>query len=271
VTTVAAREALGSLVRTRRQALGLTLQQLAEASRCAKSYLSTIENGRRPNPPSDAVLMRLERALGLAEGRLVNAARWESTPESVRAEFASLQSRDEAARRLASLLQSRGLDRAFASGELSSLVATIGGGQDLEAAPPPVRVPVINKVAAGYPAEFTDLGYPARVADEWVQTPDLRDPDAFAARVVGDSMAPRYTAGDIVVFSPERDTPPGADCFVRLERDSESTFKRVFFETDERGDEWIRLQPLNDAYPAKRVRREDVAGMYAAAYVVKEV
>jgi len=268
---VAARQALGALVRTRRQALGLTLQDLAEASRCAKSYLSTIENGRRPNPPSDAVLMRLERALGLEEGRLVEAARWESTPESVREEVEQLRSRDEAARRLASLLQSRNLDEAFSTGELGTLVAKIGGGVELEEAPRPVRVPLINKVAAGYPAEFTDLGYPARVADEWVQTPDLRDPDAFAARVVGDSMSPRYTEGDIVVFSPERDTPPGADCFVRLERDAESTFKRVYFETDEVGEEWIRLQPLNAKYPARTVRREDIAGMYAAAYVVREV
>lgn len=266
---VAAKEALGMLVRTRRMALGLTLQQLAEASRCAKSYLSTIENGRRPNPPSDAVLTRLERALGLETGRLVEAARWESTPESVREAFETLRSRDEAARRLASLLRTRGVDDAFASGELSSLVATIGGEGGI--APAPAPVPVINKVAAGYPAEFTDLGYPARMADEWVHAPDLRDPDAFAARVVGDSMAPRYSEGDIVIFSPERDTPPGADCFVRLERDGESTFKRVYFETDEQGDEWIRLQPLNDAYPVRRVRREDVAGMYAAAYVVREV
>ena len=64
-------------------------------------------------------------------------------------------------------------------------------------------------------------------------------------------MAPRYTAGDVVVFSPERDTPPGCDCFVRLERDSESTFKRVFFETDERGDiEFINWpSSYADAFP----------------------
>ena len=33
------------------------------------------------------------------------------------------------------------------------------------------RIPVINKVAAGYPAEFTDLDYPLNVADEYVDAP----------------------------------------------------------------------------------------------------
>ena len=63
-----------------------------------------------------------------------------------------------------------------------------------------LEVPLINKVAAGYPREFTDLAYPARVADEYVRCPDLDDPDAFAARVVGDSMQPNYAEGDIVIF-----------------------------------------------------------------------
>src|SRR6185295_16344626 len=86
----------------------------------------------------------------------------------------------------------------------------------------PVQAPLINKVAAGYPTEFTDLGYPARVADEYVSAPGVTDADAFAARVVGDSMMPLYREGDIVVFSPERDTKDGDDCFVRLERDDET-------------------------------------------------
>lgn len=128
----------------------------------------------------------------------------------------------------------------------------------------PVEVPVINRVAAGYPREFTDLGYPARVADEYVRCPDLCDPDAFAARVVGDLMHPSYLEGDIVIFSPARAVTSGMDCFARLEPDHETTFKRVFFERGARGEERIRLQPLNAAYPARVVDREQVAGLYAA-------
>lgn len=135
----------------------------------------------------------------------------------------------------------------------------------------PVEVPVINKVAAGYPREFTDLGYPARVADAYVRCPDLCDPDAFAARVCGDSMAPAYLEGDIVIFSPARSVVSGADCFVRLEPDHETTFKRVFFERGTGGEELIRLQPLNAAYPPKVVGREAVAGLYAAVSFMRGV
>jgi repressor LexA len=127
---------------------------------------------------------------------------------------------------------------------------------------------VINSIAAGYPAEFTDLDYPASIADEYIACPDVTDPDAFAARVVGDSMAPQYGEGEIVVFSPALPTPSGSDCFVRLDPDNETTFKRVYYEDDGRT---IRLQPLNNAYPPRLVPREHVTGIYAAAYVMRKV
>lgn len=163
----------------------------------------------------------------------------------------------------------------------------------------PVEVPLINKVAAGYPTEFTDLGYPARVADEYVRVPEVSDPDAFGARVVGDSMEPEYREGDMVVFSPRAAVYNGADCFVRLERDAQTTFKRVFFE-DETGKVMddaalrgggggggqgggsgggaiasrlirIRLQPLNPRYGPRVYDREEVAGLYAAVTVTRKV
>mgnify|MGYP002861220444 FL=1 len=129
---------------------------------------------------------------------------------------------------------------------------------------------------AGYPQEFTDLSYPAKVADEYVRCPDIDDADAFAARVVGESMMPEYREGDIVVFSPARVVKGGMDCFVRLEPDGESTFKRVFFESggpngEKTGEEWIRLQPLNPAFSAKVVAREMVGGLYAAVSVIKKL
>ncbi len=162
-----------------------------------------------------------------------------------------------------------------------------------------VSVPVVNSVQAGYPREFTDLGYPARVADEYVSVPGVTDPDAFAARVCGDSMEPEYREGDIVIFSPMVDAVEGTDCFVRLERDDETTFKRVFFalggeagagggegaggeDGDRRREDGvddggggagvsIRLQPLNSRYPPRVVAREEVSGMYRAVCVIRRL
>lgn len=135
--------------------------------------------------------------------------------------------------------------------------------------PRPESVPLINKVAAGYPAGFTDLDYPARVGDGLVVVPGYtglhggNDPDAFAATVCGASMQPGYTEGDIVVFSPLADVVDGSDCFVRLEPDHETTFKRVFVDEDAGR---IRLQPLNPAFEPRTVDREQVAGMFRAVW-----
>ena len=128
------------------------------------------------------------------------------------------------------------------------------------------RVPIINKVAAGYPQEFTDLGYPVGIADEYVTVPlEMDDPNAFAVRVVGDSMEPRYHEGDIVILSPAVQVRTGDDCFVRfamvgLATDGESTFKRVFFDSEDA----IRLQPLNERHAPTLVRPADVAGIFRA-------
>lgn len=266
-----------------------SLQRLADAAGCAKGYLSEVENGRRM-PPGDEILARIEEALMMETGVLVAAARWERSLSAggpaVEHEVARLQEDRESARRLVELLRSnagldkRGLDKVYGSGELQDLIDRLSPGEKHRPAkaatadaptPLPREVPVINKVAAGYPREFTDLGYPARVADAYVRCPDVEDPDAFAARVVGDSMEPVYREGEVVVFSPSRAPKSGQDCFVRLERDGETTFKRVYFETGEMGEELIRLQPLNSAYPPRVLPREDVAGVYVAVSAIRRI
>jgi repressor LexA len=284
------RETVGEIIAARRRALGLSLQQVAERAGCAKSYLSMIEQGRRAAPPGELILSRLESSLGLRAGELAEAARWQGMPREVRAEVERMAARDSAARRLAEILsgggagagERRGLDAAYRSGELRGLIERLapegsrgdgagGAGREVIEVPLSFDVPLINKVAAGYPREFTDLGYPVRMADEYVRCPDLRDADAFACRVVGDSMLPDYREGDIVVFSPAKAVKDGADCFARIEPDHESTFKRVFFETGAGGEELIRLKPLNPAYPERVLEREQVAGLYAAVSVMRAI
>jgi phage repressor protein C with HTH and peptisase S24 domain len=159
------------------------------------------------------------------------------------------------------------LDDAYLSGVLHELVDHHAGNIET------VRsnaVPVINRVSAGYPKEFTDLAYPARVADEYVGCPDVRDNDAFAARVHGDSMTPKYREGDIVIFSPAAQPKDGDDCFVRFE-DGQTTFKRVFFESGEGGKGVIRLQPRNEKYRPQTVPSENVSGLYKAVYRYQRV
>lgn len=267
---------LGDAIRARRRSLGLSLSQLAAGVGCTKSYLSQIETGYRDAPPSREILASLERALRLAPDALARHAALLSMPDALRTEVDALRAQRDRAQALATRLKTTSLDDLYKSGQLASLVDALTPTEDASsmrnASPVALRVqvPLINKVAAGYPTEFTDLGYPARVADEYVGVPEVTDPDAFAARVVGDSMLPDYREGDIVVFSPERTAVDADDCFARLEPDDETTFKRVYFEIHE-GREHIRLQPLNPAYPARTLPREQIAGLYVAVSVIRPI
>ena len=267
---------VGSLVRELRAVAGLTLEQLAATIGCSKAQLSLMESGQRTITPQWA--RKLEKALAITDGRIVATLQWQNVPPAIRAEVATSRSQSQVLanrlrRALASadpLIELRDIVQQTESNiapptSLRAMAAQSPGGQG---------IPVINKVAAGYPTEFTDLDYPRTIADDYIVCPDITDPDAFAARVVGDSMEPEYHEGDIVIFSPQLPTPSGADCFVRLERDNQTTFKRIYFEdegSNESPSAMIRLQPLNNAYAPRLVHREEVNGMYAAAYVMRKV
>src|SRR5437762_14217173 len=78
-------EALGPKLRRQRRRLGLTLDELAGRTGISKPYLSLIETGRTPNPPSDEKLRRLEQTLGFTPGELIGQAHLQRTPRDVRA------------------------------------------------------------------------------------------------------------------------------------------------------------------------------------------
>ena len=247
----------GLMIRNVRKNAGFTQEALAEAIGCSKPQLSLMESGHRTVSLEWAG--KIENALNIKDGRISSAVQWQAVPKEYQQSMTT--ARDLTDRLRQALAGKRPL------AALREIVEQTTPNID---APLPLRsrIPLINKVAAGYPAEFTDLDYPLNVADEYVECPDVTDPQAFAARVVGDSMAPTYQEGDIVVFSPQLPTPSGTDCFIRLERDNETTFKRIYLEEDEGT---IRLQPLNNAYPPREVEREAITGMYAAAYVMRKV
>lgn len=253
---------LGTEIREARKRLGWTQNDLATRVGCSVAQLSLMESGRRRTSESWAT--RLEEAFGMRPGFLVDIVRWGDVPPSMRDEVNAARNVAEQLRRAAR--SGTDLDALYHSGDLHALVERLAVNVS---DPLPVRqIPVINNVQAGYPREFTDLDYPASVADEYVGCPDITDPNAFGARVVGDSMEPDYREGDLVIFSPNTPTAPGSDCFVRLERDNETTFKRIFMEDDGAS---IRLQPLNSTYSPRIVPREAITGMYPAVYALKRV
>src|SRR5215212_1662556 len=83
-------EPLGPKLRRQRRRLGLTLDELAGRTGISKPYLSLIETGRVPNPPSDEKLRRLEQTLGFTTGELLTQAHLQRTPRDVRAVLTKL-------------------------------------------------------------------------------------------------------------------------------------------------------------------------------------
>lgn len=104
-------------------------------------------------------------------------------------------------------------------------------------------IPVISWVAAGKLAEAVDC-WPEGFSGEGDPVFARREVSwrAFALRVVGDSMEPRYLAGDIIVIDPDIEVQTGDPCVAKISGDV--TFK-VYYEN---GTE-IRLKAMNPKYP----------------------
>ncbi len=232
-------EPLGTKIRRQRRQLGLTLDELSERTRISKPYLSMVETGRMANPPSDDKLRRLEQTLGFGMGELLTQAHLLRTPSDVRAVLEKL--------------------RPNLTGVLHEM---------MENAPPvpeyltPNAIPLLNPIATN--------GAAAPATEGYLTCPDISDPQAFAARVHGDSMAPKYQPGDIVIFSPALSPRDGDDCFIRF-TDGHSTFKRLFFETDAENRPLLRLQPRNERHRPQTVPSERVAALYKAVYRYQKI
>ena len=249
---------LGQIIRDKRERLNLTLDEVGSSVGFSKPYLSTIETGKVNNPPSDELLAKLEKILKFEPGELLKIAHFQKLPPDIRQQYEYAEAENKKFRKLVKNLK----DQKNNPKKIGSLLKktrfridrntkTISAGR---------LVPIINKVAAGYPSDFDDLEYPVGIADDYVRCPDLHDPNAFAVRVVGDSMEPKFSEGDIVVFSPSAEVHNGDDCFIRFTMPHETTFKRVFFEPENK----IRLQPRNENYSPIIVDGKRINGLYRA-------
>jgi len=249
---------LGQIIRKKREQLNLTLDEVSNRISFSKPYLSTIETGKVKNPPGDELLTRLEKILEFEPGLLLHIAHIEGLPADVRQEYESAEAESQKWRQVIKNLIGK---KANAS-RLSKLLAESDLNIEQDRLPLAAGrlVPVINKVSAGYPSDFNDLDYPVGIADDYIRCPDMHDPNAFAVRVVGDSMEPKFREGDIVIFSPAAEVQNGDDCFVRFAMPHETTFKRVFFESENK----IRLQPRNEKYSPTIVDGKRINGLYRA-------
>jgi SOS-response transcriptional repressor LexA len=127
--------------------------------------------------------------------------------------------------------------------------ANIEPGPDLR---PGTRVPVVGSVKGGADGYMEELQYPVGVGEGFVEywTPDR---SAYALRVKGDSMHPRYRAGEFIVVTPSIEPQPGRDVVVKL-KDGQKLLKQLNWI---RGGE-VQLLSINNGYAPMTIDLEDV-------------
>lgn len=112
------------------------------------------------------------------------------------------------------------------------------------------RVPVVDFVTAGHWTEVTDP-YETGGGFEYVGIDFCVSRHVFALEIVGESMAPEFRPGDLVVIDPGLAPRPGDYVVAKLDRDDSATFKRYRERgIDASGDPMIELVPINPDFPS---------------------
>lgn len=115
-----------------------------------------------------------------------------------------------------------------------------------------IKIPVYGTIKAGIPIESqNDIIDYIEIPKSWTKG----DKSFFGLKVSGDSMFPKYTEDDIVIFEQSNDISlyNGKDCAVMI-NGTESTFKKVLI-----NDQGLVLQPYNlGAYDVMMFSKEQV-------------
>ena len=123
-------------------------------------------------------------------------------------------------------------------------------------------IPVFSFVQAGIATDYEDLP-----RDEWEGQVEYmgNDEKAFGLRIVGDSMEPKYSPGDIVIVSPKYAAVNGQKVVAKIKREG-VVFKIMHHSGDGK---MIELTSYNPAYPPIIRPREDFHWIYPVKNVWK--
>lgn len=124
--------------------------------------------------------------------------------------------------------------------ELMSLVRSAGKESSAASSP----IPLIGFAQAGAGGFFDDGGFPVGGGWDQVRFPEVKDENAYALEVSGDSMLPLYRDGDIIVVSPNSGVRRGDRVVVRT-RDGEVLAKVLMRRTAKT----VELESLNKEHP----------------------
>ncbi len=107
----------------------------------------------------------------------------------------------------------------------------------------------------------TDGTLLSEVEDRISRPSGISDPFAYAIRVIGDSMLPRFKPGERLIAAPRQPVQDGDEVYVEL-----VTGERLIKEARRAQGGWI-LVSYNPSYPPRMVRTEDVGAMHPIVHI----
>lgn len=121
------------------------------------------------------------------------------------------------------------------------------------------QLPLVGEVKAGPDGYLEELQYPVGHGEGTVEYP-TSDPNAYALRVRGDSMHPRYRAGEFVIVEPGIEAQEGDDVVVRC-TNGRKMLKQLNWR---RGDE-VQLTSINNGYAPITLQRKEITSIQLVA------
>lgn len=118
------------------------------------------------------------------------------------------------------------------------------------------RVPLIGLAQAGGGGYFDDAGFPVGGGWDEVSFPDVDDENAYALEVSGDSMAPVYRDGDVIVVSPAASVRRGDRVVVKT-----MTGEVMAKVLARRTAKSVELASLNPAYTTRVLKPDEILWM----------
>ena len=125
------------------------------------------------------------------------------------------------------------------------------------------EVPIVSWAQAGDLVAYTDLDASWH---EFTAT-TCRDENCFAVTIAGDSMEPKYSAGDIAILMPN--VEPRNGCLVVSKLKNEGVFFKLFHQSSD--GKMFRLSSYNSVYPVMECQKEDFLWIYPVYQITKNV
>lgn len=114
-------------------------------------------------------------------------------------------------------------------------------------------IPLIGFAKAGKGGYFDDAGFPAGGTWDEITVPGVKDLNAYALEITGDSMQPVYRQGDIIVVSPNATVRRGDRVVVRTKRGE--VMAKILQRQTSKG---IELASFNPEHETKQLTTDEV-------------